>query len=142
MIRYALKCSNAHDFESWFQSSGAYDTLRASGHVACPNCGDTVVDKALMAPGVPAARRDERTVPALSAPSHPLEEKLRKMRAEVEKNAEYVGTDFARQARAIHDGERDSKPIWGEARPDEARRLIEDGVPVAPLPFMPTRKAN
>lgn len=143
MIRYALKCSNDHGFESWFSSSSSFDDLRGRGHVACPHCGDADVDKALMAPSLPAGRdTDGPSKPNLSTSDTPVEEKLRKLRAMVEKNADYVGRDFARQARAIHDGDSTDRPIWGEARPDEAKKLLDDGIPVAPLPFLPSRKAN
>jgi hypothetical protein len=143
MIRYALKCPDGHGFESWFQSAGAFDALSAQGHVACPVCGATGIEKSLMAPAVAAPRDDRESarVP-LATPSNPLEEALAALRRQVEENSEYVGTDFAAEARRIHGGEAPERSIYGEARPDEARRLIEDGVPVAPLPFLPARKTN
>ncbi len=141
MIRYALKCSNDHGFESWFQSSGAYDALREGGHVACPSCGDQDIEKALMAPGVPAKARDAQTS-MLSAPKDSLEAKLKALRAEVEAKADYVGKDFATEARAMHEGEKENRPIWGEAKLQDAKALVEDGIAVAPLPFLPSRKAH
>ena len=137
MIRYALSCKDGHAFESWFKSASAYDALAAGGHVACPVCGSVDVAKALMAPAVAT------TAPApLSEPANPLEEAMRALRRQVEENSEYVGMNFATEARRMHAGDAPERAIYGEARPDEAKRLIEDGVPVAPLPFFPARKAN
>ena len=158
MIRYALNCDQHHQFESWFQSSEAFDRLLAAGLIGCGICGSPRVEKLLMAPAVrltPAAR-PARAVPApiqshsaaetpagpLSGAANPVELALAAMRKQVEENSEYVGLNFAAEARAIHDGDRPERAIYGEARPEDARRLIEDGVPVAPLPFLPSRKAN
>jgi hypothetical protein len=137
MIRYALRCDSDHGFDSWFGSAEAYDRLRAAGHVACPDCGSTKVDKALMAPNVAPSRKA-----ALSAPPDPREAALAELRRRVEENAEYVGLEFATEARRIHEGDAPERSIYGEARPDDARRLIEDGIPVAPLPFLPKARAN
>ena len=140
MIRYALRCANAHDFDSWFQSAEAYDRLAGAGMVACAVCGSAEVAKALMAPSVKPA--EAAGLRPLATPTTELERKLAELRAHVEKTADYVGPDFARVAREMHAGEVPDRPIWGEAKAEEAKRLIEDGVPVAPLPFRPTRKAN
>lgn len=146
MIRYALKCPEGHGFESWFQSAAAFDKLAAAGHVACPVCGSAKVEKSLMAPAVQAPRDAAPPVPAprpsLSAPANPMEEAFAALRRQVEENSEYVGMNFATEARKMHSGEAPERAIHGEARPDEAKKLIEDGVPVAPLPFMPARKRN
>ncbi|MEM1316452.1 MAG: DUF1178 family protein [Pseudomonadota bacterium] len=160
MIRYALKCSAGHVTESWFQSAEAYDKLARAGQLACAVCGDPKVEKALMAPSVPAKRRAEPEAPPadaradsppaeapppadpapmLSAPSHPMEAALRAFRAKVEANAENVGRSFAKVARDIHHGDEEARPIYGEATRDEARDLLEDGVPVAPLPWTSRR---
>lgn len=143
MIRYALKCAADHSFDSWFQSSEAFDSLAGKGRVACPVCGSVAVAKALMAPAV---RETPAVVPpgkgALAAPASEIEEALAALRREVEANSEYVGVEFATEARRIHSGAAPDRAIYGEARLDEARKLIEDGVPVAPLPFMPARKVN
>lgn len=135
MIRYALRCDNGHDFEGWFRSSDAFDATRAAGHVACTHCGSAEVEKSLMAPAVSAPARAE-------PPVKPVEAALRALRREIEANSDYVGLKFAEEARAIHEGRAPGRAIHGEARPDEARRLLEDGVPVAPLPFIPRQKAN
>lgn len=137
MIRYALECERKHGFDSWFQSAGAFDSLVAAGHVTCPDCGSSKVHKALMAPQV---RPTDKS--ALSAPADPREAALAELRRKVEANSEYVGMEFAAEARRIHEGDAPERSIYGEARADEAKKLIEDGVPVAPLPFLPVRKAN
>ena len=143
MIRYALRCPKDHDFESWFQSAEAYDALRGAGHVSCPVCGATQIEKSLMAPAVrPARSAGEPAKPALSQPQNDVEAALAELRRQVEANSEYVGVNFVAEARRMHEGEIDQRSIYGEAKPEEARALLEDGVPVAPLPFMPPRKAN
>ena len=146
MICFSLKCSADHAFESWFQSGQAYDTLQQGGRVTCPVCGSAKVEKSLMAPSVVSAR-SAAVVPAgpqrpLSTPVSEVETALAALRREVEQNSDYVGLNFAAEARRIHAGEAPGRAIYGEARPDEARKLIEDGVPVAPLPFIPVRKTN
>lgn len=148
MIRFSLKCDRDHGFESWFPSSDAFDSLKAAGHVACPVCGSAAVDKALMAPAVRPARKAAQAEaapaarPGLREPATELEEALATLRRQVEENSEYVGMNFAAEARRIHAGDAPERAIHGEAKPDEARKLIEDGVPVAPLPFLPARKVN
>ncbi len=137
MIRYALSCDQDHAFDSWFQSAEAFDKLQAGGMVGCPDCGSTKVAKSLMAPQVRTAE-----TAALTVPAGDREKALVELRRRIEENSEYVGLSFAAEARAIHDGEKPGRAIWGEARADEAKRLIEDGIPVAPLPFLPSRKAN
>jgi hypothetical protein len=140
MIRYNLSCDQGHDFDSWFQSAAAYDRLAGQGHVACALCGSTAVEKALMAPALRPADRTEAA--PLATPQSELEQKLAALRAHIEETSDYVGLSFAAEARAMHDGLIPERAIHGEARPDEARRLIEDGIPVAPLPFLPKAKAN
>lgn len=135
MIKYSLKCETGHVFESWFQSATAFDTLKSAGHVSCAICGDARVSKAMMAPQVTAKR-------ALSEPANEVEQKIADLRKHVEENSTYVGGSFAKEARAMHDGATPARSIWGEAKPDEAKALIEDGVPVAPMPFMPREKTN
>lgn len=140
MIRYALQCQSDHQFESWFQSAEAFDGLLSSGHVTCPVCGGADVGKSLMAPVVRPGRT--AAAPSLRDPGTAEEAALGKLRAEVEANSDYVGMNFVAEARAIHDGSAPERSIYGEARRDEAIKLLEDGVPVAPLPFMPSRRAN
>ncbi len=147
MIRYSLRCENGHAFESWFRSAAGYDQLVAAGQVACPDCASKTVVKALMAPSVAVSGNEKAALPdvpamALSAPANPREAALAELRRKIEANSEYVGLSFAAEARAIHDGDAPERAIHGEARPEEARRLIEDGIPVAPLPFLPVGKVN
>lgn len=142
MIRYALKCSGGHAFDSWFQSAGAFDSLKAAGHLACPDCGATEVEKSLMAPQVRPARPEAPEGRELSQPQDAREARLAALRRHVEENSEYVGMKFAAEARKMHEGAAPHRSIYGETRPEEARALIEDGVPVAPLPFLPNRRAN
>ncbi|TFL18165.1 DUF1178 family protein [Jannaschia formosa] len=130
MIRYALRCKEGHDFESWFASADAYDALSAKRLVSCAVCGVEDVSKALMAPKV-APR---------AAPTE-MERKIAELRRKVEAEATYVGPRFAAEARAIHEAG-ESRPIYGEANAAEARELIADGIPVAPLPFLPKARTN
>ncbi len=141
MIRYSLKCAEGHSFDSWFQSAEAFESLTASGHLTCAICGGTEVEKAIMAPGVAKTEPAEASGP-LSAPASPAEQAVRHMREYLEKNSTYVGGEFADEARKIHLGDAPDRLIHGEAKPEEARALIEDGVPIAPIPGLPKSKAN
>lgn len=138
MIRYTLSCTSDHRFESWFPSAAGFEALQAAGHLACPVCGSSEVTKALMAPAV--THGEAR--PDLTRPQGELEEAMAAMRRHVEENSDYVGLNFVAEARKMHAGDVPERSIYGEAKPEEARALLEDGVPVAPLPFMPVRKVN
>ncbi len=140
MIQYRLRCKDGHEFDSWFQSSAAYERLAASGHVACAVCGAAGVEKALMAPAV--KKPGAEAARPLTDPATEAERQLADLRRQIEENSDYVGLNFAAEARAIHDGESPARSIHGEARIDEARALLEDGIPVAPLPFRPARRTN
>jgi hypothetical protein len=140
MIRYALRCDHAHRFDSWFGSSADFDRLRDAGLLACAVCGSAAVGKELMAPNVAAAAATTAERP-LSAPASPAEQALAELRRRIEAQSENVGREFAAEARRIHEGLAPERPIIGEARPADARALIEDGIPVAPLPWS-GRKAN
>jgi hypothetical protein len=146
MIRYSLKCQADHSFDSWFQSATAFDALEKLGHVTCPICGSADISKTLMAPAVSPARKSGTPVPMpakpLSTPSNPAEAALAALRAEVTANSAYVGKDFATQARDMHEGTTPQRAIHGEARLEDAKKLVEDGIPVMPLPFLPPRKVN
>ena len=143
MIQYSLKCENDHSFDSWFASADAYDKLADNGMVSCAVCGSTKVSKAVMAPRVRTTKGKEAPVaPTLPTEKSAAEQAMAKMRAQVEQNSEYVGTNFATEARSMHLGDAPERAIYGEAKPEEAKSLIEDGIPVTPLPFMPTRKSN
>lgn len=151
MIRYTLKCAENHSFDSWFQNAKAFEGLQAAGHVTCPDCGSSNVQKSLMAPKVrparsaaqPPAQVDTPPAPAaVAAPSAEIEAEIAKLRAKVEAESDYVGESFAEEARAMHLGDAPERSIYGEAKLEDAKELIEDGVPVMPLPFTPTRKTN
>lgn len=143
MIVFDLKCEGAHVFEAWFSSSEDYAAQDARGLVSCPMCGSAVVDKAVMAPAVPA--KGNRLVNDAERKAHA--ERLKALKAEVEANCDYVGADFAREARARFtdppaDGEAVPRGIYGEASLAQAADLVADGIPVAPLPFRPRRLAD
>ena len=140
MIKFSLKCDKGHASESWFKSGAACDDLVSRGLVTCPQCGSHSVQKALMAPALGTAKPE---APPL-APANPpeLEQKLKALREHIETHSDYVGSRFAAEARAMYLGEVADRPIHGEARPAEARALLEDGIPVLPLPFVPSRNSN
>lgn len=144
MIRYSLKCEKDHTFDSWFQSADAFEKLMNANMITCSVCGSSSVEKAVMAPGVRPARNDATKLPArpLSGPASPAEQALRELRKKIEKQSENVGQNFAKEARAIHDGDAPERSIYGEARIDEAKALVEDGIPVLPLPWRNKEKTN
>ncbi len=151
MISYTLKCENDHRFDSWFQSSDAFEKVLTVGMVTCPTCASACVEKAIMAPRVRTARKaaaspEENSQPTpdapLTTPANDEERAIAELKAKVEANSEYVGMEFATQARAIHAGDAVERPIYGEAAPEEAIKLLQEGVPVAPLPFTPKRNTN
>jgi len=139
MIRYTLKCPEGHRFESWFQNAAAYEALAAARQLRCPDCGAQDIEKSLMTPDVRPARAH---TPAPLSPESEREKAIAALKRKVETEGEYVGLGFVREARAMHEGTAPERPIYGEAKPEEAIALIEEGVPVAPLPFTPTRKTN
>ncbi len=144
MIRYALKCSEGHEFESWFQNAGAFETLLEKGLITCLECGTKEVEKAIMAPRIRPSRKSASKPGKtdLSTPDNQESNELERLKKKIEAESEYVGMQFASEARAMHEGETPERAIYGEAKPAEAKKLIEDGVPVAPLPFIPARKTN
>lgn len=142
MIVFDLKCGQSHIFEAWFDSSSDYEAQKARGLVACPMCGTAEVDKAVMAPAV--SPKGNRLVTAAERQAEAA--RLKALRAEVEANCDYVGREFAAEARARHEaadsGEPAPRGIYGEASLAEAAELISEGIPVAPLPFRPRRLAD
>ncbi|MBA86219.1 DUF1178 family protein [Thalassobius sp. S69A] len=149
MIQYTLKCDQDHRFDSWFQSGEAFDKLKAAGMVACAVCGSANVDKAIMAPRVRPARTASAaspetppSAPTLGTPANDTERAISELKRKIEENSEYVGQNFAQEARAMHEGDSPERAIHGEAKPEEAKKLIEEGVPVLPLPFLSGRKTN
>jgi hypothetical protein len=165
MIRYSLRCERDHTFESWFQDSGAYDTQVRRKLVSCPVCSSVKVEKAIMAPRIvgkkgrpraeppaqppvpaptPAATTTETpaapaqtSTPLMMAQERELRAKLKELRDHIVKNADNVGERFPTEARKMHYGDIEHRPIYGEASPDEARALIDEGVEVSPLPTLP-----
>jgi hypothetical protein len=148
MIHYQLRCSQAHGFDGWFKDSTTFERQAKLGLIECPECGDTNIDRALMAPAV--ATRDEppapkAEVPALAAPDKVASGRmpaqmlamLQRMRAEVEKNCDYVGPSFADEARKMHRGESEQRAIYGETSPSEAESLAEEGIEFSRIPWVP-----
>jgi hypothetical protein len=153
MIRYNLRCERGHAFESWFQSSSAYDSQVKRKLVSCPSCGSAKVEKAIMAPQIGRNRKDGAaaqppetastevstmpSTPLMMAQERELRAKLKELRDHVVKNADNVGERFPNEARKMHYGDIEHRPIYGEASPDEARSLIDEGIEVTPLPVLP-----
>ncbi|TCP62872.1 hypothetical protein EV663_101132 [Rhodovulum bhavnagarense] len=145
MIRYTLNCAEGHRFESWFQSAETFEALHAAGQLACAICGGRRVDKGLMAPNVASSTADDTPPPpetGLAAPAHPAQQALAALRRHVEENSDYVGLRFVQEARDMHEGLTPERPIHGEAKLEDAKKLIDEGIPVAPLPFAIGRKTN
>jgi hypothetical protein len=155
MIRYALACDKGHAFESWFESSAAYDKQVKRGLVTCPVCNSAKVEKTIMAPRVAGAKKrgatqaQELPAPAPEAPGpvamvspqeHELRKKLRELREHLVKNADYVGQNFPEEARKMHYGEIEHRSIYGEASPDQAKELHEEGIEFHPLPVLPDER--
>ena len=166
MIRYTLVCERKHDFESWFQNSAAFDKQTSRRLVTCPICGSSKVEKAIMAPSLarkdksrpalvseqppatseqpsaepgaaPQSTPEKAPVAIMSPQEREFRSKLKELRDHLTKNADYVGQKFPEEARKMHYGEIEHRSIYGEAAPDEAKALIEEGVDVLPLPVLP-----
>jgi hypothetical protein len=140
MIRYALHCDQAHEFEGWFGSSGDFDDQQARGLLECPVCASKAVRKQIMAPAVSGTKR---TIQDEQRPTQTMMlEAMGALRRHVEENFDDVGDSFAKEARAIHEGKAEVRGIYGQASASEVKELVEDGVPVAPLPPEPPKKAQ
>jgi hypothetical protein len=157
MIHYNLRCKQGHAFESWFQSSSAYEQQERRKLVSCPVCGSTDVERAIMAPQVVSRKGRDKApaeplptpapapevippsspTPLLMAQERELRAKLKELRDHIVKNADNVGERFPNEARKMHYGDIEHRPIYGEASPDEARALVDEGVEVMPLPTLP-----
>lgn len=159
MIRYSLVCDRKHDFEIWFKNSADYDKQSKRGLVTCPACGTAKVEKALMAPSLGrGTRKGESTPePEIAAPAEAAAEnktpvamvspqekefraKLKELRDHLTKNADNVGGKFPEEARKMHYGEIEHRSIYGEASPQEAKELLEEGVELHPLPVLPDER--
>ena len=158
MIRYALICEQGHDFESWFQDSAAYDKQAKRRLIACPVCGSSKVEKAIMAPRLsssskkrtapteaavqpaPEKAQEKAPVAMISPQEHEIRAKLKELREHLTKNADDVGQKFPEEARKMHYGEIEHRSIYGVASPDEARDLAEEGIEFHPLPILPEER--
>jgi hypothetical protein len=138
VIVFTLQCPADHRFEGWFRDGATFDAQAAHGEIACAVCGDTAITKAPMAPAV-VSRRASAPEPAQPVPEKAAEimATLRELRAKIEANCDYVGPNFAEEAKRIHYGEVDPRPIYGEATEEEASSLAEDGIEVAKIPWLP-----
>lgn len=143
MILYQLKCQRGHAFEAWFLNGATYDSQQASGDVSCPHCGTTGVTKAPMAPNIPRRPSDSSEAPGVERRAREVAEEILEavdgLRQEVEKNCDYVGDEFAEEARRIHYGEVEERGIYGEASDDEAEDLDDEGVEFFRVPFFRRR---
>ena len=168
MIRYALVCRKGHAFESWFENSAAYDKQAKRGLVSCPICGDLKVEKAIMSPKISTGGKPSEAAPpsaseapnaAAPGPSAPLpadaakapvalvspqerefRQKLKELREHLTRNADYVGQKFPEVARKMHYGEMDHRSIYGEATPQDAKEMHEEGIQFHPLPVLPDER--
>jgi hypothetical protein len=141
MIRYALQCEHGHEFEGWFGASADYEEQCARGLLECPLCGSKAVSKAIMAPAVSGTKAQRSQAPQVQPQAQEMMmQAAQAVRQHVEENFDYVGDAFASEARAIHEGRSEDRGIYGEASGGEVRKLIEDGVQVAPLPRGPPKK--
>ncbi|MGZ3376969.1 MAG: DUF1178 family protein [Phenylobacterium sp.] len=141
MIRYALRCDRDHEFEGWFAASAAFDDQQARGLIECPVCASKAVRKAIMAPAVAGTKgRSQDQSPAQNHAM--MMEAMSRVRRHVEENFDDVGDAFASEARAIHEGRSEDRGIYGQATTAEVRELVEDGVPIAPLPPEPIKKTR
>jgi len=162
MIHYQLRCESGpepHAFDGWFKDSAAFDRLAAAGLVECPSCGGTRVARALMTPAIGKPRPEPAPPPPAARPEPPpaapaaakpmaagpmpaeMRAMLQRMRAEIEKNCDYVGRDFAEEARRMHRGESGRRGIYGEATDAEAEALREEGIEAARIPWVPLADA-
>jgi hypothetical protein len=161
MIRYSLTCERRHDFDIWFKNSADYDKQTKRGLVTCPECGSEKVEKALMAPSVgrgtkkgagapatdvappaekPAVTENKTPVAMVSPQEKEFRAKLKELRDHLTKNAENVGGRFPEEARKMHYGEKEHRSIYGEASPQEAKELLDEGVELHPLPVLPEER--
>lgn len=148
MIHYDLVCEQAHTFDGWFPDIAAFEIQAKRGFVLCPHCGSNAVQRALMAPGIPRKGAALRNTAAATPPAAPAKmamggevpaamlAQLQRMRAEIEARCDYVGDDFANEARRIHNGESERTGIYGEATREEAEALRDDGIQVASIPWV------
>jgi hypothetical protein len=131
VIVYSLSCAKGHEFEGWFKDSAAFDDQKKTGKLVCPTCNSRKVSKAVMAPAVSGTKKKGEPT---AAEVRQMRQFMTGLRKHIEQNADYVGPDFAEEARKIHYGEVEHRHIYGEATVEEAKELVEEGVDVAPMP--------
>ena len=136
MILFSLRCASGHEFEAWFRDGDGFAAQQQAREIACPQCGDAQVEKAVMAPRIGRSR--EKT-PAMSPAQ--MRAALGELRRQVETNCDYVGERFAEEARRIHYREVDPRGIYGEATSEESRELAEEGISFGRIPWLPTTDA-
>ena len=161
MIKYRLQCGEGHQFEGWFKGSEGFETQKAQGFLACPHCGDTNIDRALMAPAVQGTRKANAVVeaeaaelqsqaqtpsttsdaPSLISPEDKAKLKaLKALRDHMLSKSDNVGAGFAEEARKIHYGETEARGIHGEATKDEVKSLVDEGIEISPIPIFPDER--
>jgi hypothetical protein len=142
MIHYQLRCDAAHEFDGWFANSEGFESQARRGLISCPVCADTHITRALMTPGIPRKGEKETAQPAPPSPAaggaipDAVRAALQRLRHEVETRCEYVGADFAEEARRIHHGETELRGIYGESSEEEAAALVEEGIDIARIPWV------
>ncbi|QXM25519.1 DUF1178 family protein [Elioraea tepida] len=152
MIHYTLRCHEGHTFDGWFKDSATFERMAARGLVECPSCGSRRVERALMTPAIGSGakgrgsteadpgRGQPAQAAAAKAAAGPMPAEivamLQRLRAEIERNCDYVGPRFAEEARRIHEGEAEPRGIYGEATPEEAEALREDGIRFETIPWV------
>src|SRR5215204_901412 len=131
MILFTLRCSSGHEFEAWFRDGDGFEAQQKAGEIACPDCGETQCEKALMAPNIARSRKN---APPMSPAQ--MRAALVELRRQVETNCDYVGERFAEEARKIHYGEADPHAIYGEATAEESHELTEEGISFGRIPWV------
>lgn len=139
MISYNLRCAKDHEFEGWFKDSTAFADQRDAADIGCPICGDHQIEQALSVPNISSGKTQSR---AVAEKATQMRAALREIRQHVEKTHDNVGDNFAEEARKIHYGETEARAIYGDASPTEAKELVEEGVSIAPLPWIEEAKEN
>jgi hypothetical protein len=148
MINFSLICKNNHEFEGWFRTSEDYEIQLKKGLISCPNCNNTSIQKALMAPAVKSSKKfNDNLVNKKNDNSNNLENKaaigdsdlrvaLRNIRTYVEKNCENVGDNFANEARLISQGKKKERGIYGKVDNKEAEKLLDEGIDISAVPWI------
>jgi len=132
MILFTLRCAHGHEFEGWFRDGDGFEAQQKAGEIACPECGNTAVEKAVMAPRLARSREAPEITPVQFRAA------LLEMRRQIETHCDYVGNRFAEEARRIHYGEIDAHGIYGEASEEDSRELTDEGISFGRIPWIPT----